>query len=152
KAAGDDIACSVARTWTAEEMRTKVLKGRFTWPFGNAQCSTDINLPRKTLARLFAGGEIELRAPKHRVTCTLDQKDGKDKYSISFSVQPVVKFNDGKAVKARINWSGIQGSVVARGAVWPTAKLDNYAGIFDGLTIDGINDFFGLHCNEVRSD
>ena len=30
------------------------------------------------------------------------------------------------------------------------AKLDNYAGIFDGLTIDGINDFFGLHCNEVK--
>jgi hypothetical protein len=152
KADGDDIACNAVRTWTAAEIKEKVLKDRFSWPFGHAQCSTDINLPRKTLAKLFAGGEIEAKVPKHRIACTLDQKDGKDKYSISFSIQPVVKFKDGKAIKASINWSEIQGSAVVKGVLWPTAKLDNYVGIFERVAVDGVNDFFGPHCDEVKGD
>ena len=149
---GEDIACKVVKTWTAVELKQKKLKGRFDWPFGNVQCTGDVKLARKPLSRVLAGGEMEAKLEKHSVSCTLDQKDGKDKYSITFSIQPVVKFKDGKAVKAKINWSDIQGSAVAKGALWSTATLDNYTGVLEGIAVESINDYFGPHCDEVKDD
>ena len=149
---GEDIACKVVKTWTAVELKQKILKGRFDWPFGNVQCTGDVKLARKPLSKVLAGGEIEAKLEKHSVSCTLDQKDGKDTYSITFSIQPVVKFNDGKAVKASINWSNIQGSAVAKGALWSTATLDNYTGVLEGIAVESINDYFGPHCDEVKDD
>jgi hypothetical protein len=152
KADGEDIACKVVKTWTVADLKEKILKDRIDWPFGNAQCAAEVKLARKTLSKVLSGGEVEAALEKRNITCTLDQKDGKDKYSISFSITPVVKFKDGKAVKATLNWSDIQGSAVAKGAVWSTATLDNYTGILDGAVVDSINDFFGPHCDEVKSD
>ena len=151
RAAGDDITCKVVRTWRAKEIE-EVLKERITWPFGHAQCSADIDLPRKALANVFASGEFEATIPMHRIDCTLDQKNGNGKYSISFTIRPVIKFKDGVAVNAKMNWADIQGSAVARGAAWSTAKLDNYFGIFERIIIKAINDFFGPHCDEVKGE
>jgi hypothetical protein len=152
KAEGKDIACKVVETWKAVDLTQKILKGRIDWPFGNVQCAGDVKLARKTLAQVLAGGEVEAALEKHSISCTLDQKDGKDKYSITFSIRPVVKFKDGKAIKASINWSDIQGSAVAKGAVWSTATLDNYVGILEGVVVESINDFFGPRCDEVKGD
>ena len=151
RAAGEDITCKVVRTWRAKEIE-EALKERIAWPFGNAQCSADIDLPRLALANVFAKGEFEAAIPKHRIDCALDEKNGKGKYSISFTIRPVIKFKDGMAVKATMNWADIQGSAVARGAAWSTAKLDNYFGIFERIIIKAINDFFGPHCDEVKGD
>ena len=149
RAAGEDITCKVVRTWRAKDIE-ETLKESIAWPFGNAQCSADIDLPRKALANVFANGEFEAAIPKHRIDCDLDQKNGKGKYSISFTIRPVIKFKDGMAVKATMNWADIQGSAVARGAAWSTAKLDNYFGIFERIIVKAINDFFGPHCDEVK--
>lgn len=151
RAAGEDITCRVVRTWRAREIE-EALKERISWPFGHAQCSVDIDLPRKVLADVFASGESEATIPIHKIDCTLDQKNGTGKYSISFTIRPVIKFKDGVAVKARMNWADIQGSAVARGAAWSTAKLDNYFGIFERIIVKAINDFFGPHCDEVKGD
>jgi hypothetical protein len=152
KASGGDIACKVVRTLTVTELKDRILRGRMEWPFGHAQCSAEVKLARKTLAMVLAGGEVEAALEKHDVTCTLDQKDGKEQYSISFSIRPVIKFKDGKAVKASMNWSDIQGSALAKGAVWSTATLDNYVGIFEGSVVESINDFFTTHCDEVKAE
>jgi hypothetical protein len=101
---------------------------------------------------VLAGGEMEAKLEKHSVSCTLDQKDGKGKYSITFSIQPVIKFKDGKAIKASMNWSDIQGSPVAKGALWPTATLDNYTGVFQGAVVKSINNYFGPLCDEVKDE
>jgi hypothetical protein len=149
---GGDIACKVVGTMTVPKLKEKILKGRIEWPFGHAQCSTEVKLPRKTLAKILAGGEVEAAVDKHDITCTLDQKDGQDKYLVSFSIRPLIKFKDGKAIKAAMNWSDIQGSALAKGAVWSTATLDNYVGIFEGSVAESINDFFTTHCEEVRGE
>jgi hypothetical protein len=149
---GEDISCKVVKTWTALELKQKILKGRFDWPFGNVQCTGEVKLARKPLSNVLASGEVEAKLEKHSVSCTLDQKDGKDKYSITFSIRPVVKFKDGKAIKASINWSDIQGSAVAKGALWSTATLDNYTGVFEGVAVESINDYFGPHCDEVKEE
>jgi hypothetical protein len=151
RAAGEDVTCQIVRTWRVKEIE-EALKERIAWPFGHAQCSADIDLPRKALANVFANGEFEIAIPKHRIDCTLDQKNGKGKYAISFTIRPTITFKDGVAVKAKMNWGDIQGSAVARGAAWSTAKLDNYFGIFERIILKAINDFFGPHCDEVKGD
>jgi hypothetical protein len=151
RAAGENITCKIVRTWRAKEIEA-TLKERISWPFGHAQCTADIDLPRKPLAQMFAGGEFEAEIPKHKIDCTLDRKNGKGTYVISFTIRPMITFKDGKAIKARMNWADIQGSPVAKGAAWSAAKLDNYLGIFERLIVNAINDFFGPHCDEVKGD
>lgn len=152
KAEGNDIACSVVRTWTTQELKDQILKGRLDWPWGHAQCRADIRLERKLLSQVLAGGAVEGKIEKHSVACTLDQADGKDKYEIKFSIAPTVKFEGGKATKATLNWSDIDGAVLAKSAVWSTAALDNNLGILEGATVEAINTFFGEKCDEVKDE
>lgn len=148
---GPDIACTVVKTWLPDELKNGVLKGTLDWPFGAAQCKADIKMSRKMLAEALSPGEHEAKLEKHALTCTLDHKDGKSApYSITFSVAPVVKFKDGKTVKVILNWSDVQGSAVAQGAVWSVATLDNNLGVLEGAAVRSIDDFFGPHCEEVK--
>jgi hypothetical protein len=152
KTEGPDISCNVVKTWTGIELRDRVLKGRIDWPWGNAQCQANITLQRSMLATALAGPTAEAKLAKQAVNCTLDQKDGADKYSISFAITPTVTFSGGKATKAALNWSDITGSALAKGAVWSAATLDNNIGVFEGATVEAINAFFGDQCDEVKDE
>ena len=152
KGDGSDVACTVVKTWTTAELKEGILKGRLDWPWGHAQCKADIKLERKMLAKALDGGTLEAKLAKHAVACTLDQKDGADKYSISFAITPTVTFAGGKATKATLNWSDIQGTALAKGAVWSAATLDNNIGLFETATLETINAFFGEKCDEVKDE
>ena len=149
---GEDIACSVVKTWTVPELKDQVLKGSLDWPWGHAQCKADIKLERKPLSQVLAGTATETKLAKHSVLCTLDQRDGKDQYEIKFSIQPTVKFEAGKATKATLNWTDIEGATLIKSAVWSTAALDNNLGILERATVGVINSFFGEKCDEVKAD
>jgi len=152
KTAGGDIACSVVKTWTAPTLKEQILKGRLDWPWGHAQCKADIKLERAFVARVLSGEAVEGKLPKHAVRCTLDQKDGQEKYDVKFLIQPTVKFEGAKATKATLNWSDIDGSLLARSAVWSTATLDNNLGVLEGATVEAINNFFSASCDEVKDE
>jgi hypothetical protein len=152
KAEGPDVSCNVVKTWTASELKDRVLKGRIDWPWGNTQCQANITLQRSMLAKALAGATVEAKLAKQAVNCTLDQKDGTDKHSISFAIVPTVTFSGGKATKASLNWSEIQGSALAKGAVWSAATLDNNVGMFESATVEAINSFFSEQCDEVKDD
>jgi len=152
KAEGPDVSCNVVKTWTASELKDRVLKGRIDWPWGNATCQANIKLPRSTLAKALSGATVEARLAKQAVNCTIDQKDGTDKSSVSFALTPTVTFSDGKATKASLNWSEIQGSAVVKGAVWSAATLDKYVGTFETTAVEAINSFFGEQCDEVKDE
>ena len=128
KADGPDIACTVTKTWAATDLKDSILKGKLDWPWGHAQCTADIKIERKMLAQALSTPNMEAKLAKQTVTCTLDQKGGSEKYSISFVLTPTVTFSGGKATKATLNWSDIQGSALAKGAVWSAATLDNNGG------------------------
>jgi hypothetical protein len=147
---GADVACSVVKTWLPDDLKKNVLMGRLDWPYGAAQCKADIKMPRKMLSEVLSPGEHEAKLDKHALSCSLDQKDGKAAFTISFSVAPVVKFKDGKAVKVILNWSDISGSAVATGAVWSVATLDNNLGVLEGAAANAVDQFFGPHCEEVK--
>lgn len=150
KADGPDISCAVTKTWAANDLRDSILKGKLDWPWGHAQCKADIKIERKMLAQALAAGTLDAKLAKQTVNCTLDQKGGSEKYSISFVLTPTVTFSGGKATKATLNWSDIQGSALAKGAVWSAATLDNNVGLFEGTMLEQINAFFGPKCDEVK--
>jgi len=152
KAEGPDIACSIIKTWTVGDLKEGVLKGRLDWPWGHAQCKADIRLDRKLLAQVLTADRLEVKLAKHAVACTLDQKDGAGKYSISFAITPAVTFAGGKAIRATLNWSDIEGSALAKGAVWSAATLDNNIGVFEAATLETINAFFSDKCDEVKEE
>jgi hypothetical protein len=118
---------------------------------GQRLCKDDEYRAQLAQAR-GALANLEAKLAKQTVTCTLDQKGGSEKYNISFAITPTVTFAGGKATKATLNWSDIQGSALAKGAVWSAATLDNNVGVFEGTTVEQINAFFGPRCDEVKDE
>jgi hypothetical protein len=147
-AQGDNIACKVLKSWPDIDLKNKVLKGAMEWPFGHAQCEANISLDRKLIVAAMSEAKLEARIGKHDVTCRLNTKDGKDKHALTFTIDPVVTFEKGKATKATLNWSNVGGTTIAKSAVWSATAVDNTFNILQGVVVEQINTFFVL-CDEV---
>jgi len=148
---GDNVRCTVVRTWTSAELAA-FFKDKLSWPFGPAQCTVDVKIDRGLLVKAMTEPEFIARIGKHNVNCQLDDKDGQVKYGISFVVDPEVKFESGKAVKAGLHWSKVDGSALAKTALWPASKIDNTFNVFEKSVVDAINTFFTDKCDEVKNE
>ncbi|HEY8449991.1 MAG TPA: hypothetical protein VIL95_05855 [Bacillota bacterium] len=148
-AQGDNISCNVVKTWPDVDLKTKILKGAMEWPFGHAQCEAAITLDRKMLVAAASEAKYEAKIGKHNVSCQLSSKDGKDKHALTFTIDPVVTFEKGKAVKASLNWGNVGGTTIAKSAAWSATAVDNTFNVLQGAVIEQINEFFGPSCDEV---
>jgi hypothetical protein len=148
-AQGDNIACKVTKTWPDVDLKNKILKGRMEWPFGHAQCEASISIDRKLLAAVAGGAKSEAKIGKHDISCQLSTKDGTDKHALTFSIDPVVTFENGKAAKASLNWGNVGGTTIAKSAAWSATAVDNTFNVLQGAVIEQINDFFAS-CDEVK--
>lgn len=146
---GEPVACKVVKTWPDIDLKEKILKGRLDWPWSHAQCEADIKLDRTLLAKMTSEPKYEGKVGKHKVTCTIDGKDGKESHKLSFSIDPVVTFENGKAVKAVLHWSEIDGTTLAKTAAWSATAADNTFNVLQGAVVDQINDFIGPKCQEA---
>jgi hypothetical protein len=147
-AQGDNIACKVLKTWPDIDLKSKILKGALDWPFGHAQCEANISINRKLLVAAASEAKYEAKIGKHDVTCHLNTKDGNDKHALTFSIDPVVTFEKGKATKAALNWSNVGGTTIAKSAAWSATAVDNTFNVLQGAVIEHINTFF-LVCDEA---
>jgi hypothetical protein len=148
-AQGDNIACKVLKTWPDIDLKSKVLKGAMEWPFGHAQCEANISLDRKLIVAAASEAKYEAKIGKHDVTCHLNTKDGKDKHTLTFTIDPVVTFEKGKATKAALNWSNVGGTTIAKSAAWSATAVDNTFNVLQGVVIEQINNFF-VACDEAK--
>ena len=149
KAAGDNLACKVVKTWPEVDLKTKILKGSMDWPFGNAQCEAAITIDRKMLLAATAEAKYEAKIGKHDVSCQLFTKDGKDKHALTFTIDPVVTFEKGKAVKAALHWGAVNGTTIVKSAMWSATAVDNTFNVLQGAVVESINDFFGPGCDDA---
>jgi hypothetical protein len=147
-AKGDNIACKVLKTWPDIDLKSKVLRGAMDWPFGHAQCEASISIDRKMLVAAASEAKFEAKIGKHDVICQLQTKDGKDKHALTFSIDPVVTFEKGKATKAALNWSNVGGTTIAKSAAWSATAVDNTFNVLQGAVIEQINTFFAA-CDEA---
>jgi len=144
--AGEDIACKVVKTWPAVDLKDKILRGKLDWPLGNAQCESQLALARALIVAAMSQAKYEAKVGKHDVKCRLTAKDGTDAQLITFTIDPVVDFEHGKAVRAAIHWANVGGSAGAKSALWSLSTVDNTFHVLEGVVLEQINEFFGPQC------
>jgi hypothetical protein len=146
---GDSIACKVLKTWPEIDLKTKILKGAIDWPWGHAQCEAAIAIERKLIVAAVSEPKYEAKIGKHDIVCHLNTKDGKDQHTINLTIDPVVTFENGKAIKASLRWSNVSGTTIAKSALWSATAVDNTFNVLQGTLLEQINDFLGPSCDEA---
>ncbi|MEW5962961.1 MAG: hypothetical protein AB1749_05310 [Pseudomonadota bacterium] len=149
--AGGDIACSVLKSWRKEQLTKMVSKAKVSWPWGKVVCSADIKLKREALIKAMTESKYETTLERHQVTCEVErEKDGPAK--LAFDFVPKIKFENGKAVKASLNWGKVEAPTLVKGAVWTATATDNTFNVLESTLIEDINDFVSKKCDEVKSE
>ena len=149
KADGDALACKVVKTWPAVDLKDKILKGKMEWKWGNAQCEAEVKLDRAVVAKIASEAKLEVKVGKHKVTCNLEPEDGKAAGQLVFAIDPTVTFENGKATKAVLGWSEVDGSTLAKTALWSATAVDNTFNVLQGAVVEQINEFFTTSCDEA---
>ncbi len=145
-----DVTCSVQKTWRKEVLVKIMSKGKITWPWGYARCIGDLKFDRSMLVKAMTEPQFEAQFDKHDIRCELEAE--KEKYDVKLQIHPKVTFQQGKAVKASLNWGKIEAPRLAKTALWSATAADNSFGVLQNTVLDDINDFIQTKCMEVKEE
>jgi hypothetical protein len=87
---------------------------------------------------------------KQSISCEIDRNG--EKYPVSVTMAPELKFKDGKATNASLHMDDIQGATLIKGVVWTAATLEQNFGLLEGDTLREINRFVQKECPKVVAD
>jgi hypothetical protein len=148
---GAAITCSVVKTWLAADIQAGFLGDKLTWPWGHAQCGSDIELDRHAIAEAAQKPSATMKLKKHSIKCKLDQKDPKDgsAYDLTLTIEPTVTFENGKAVKAEMGWGSIEAPILAKSAIWSATAVDSTFSVIANGVVKDINAFLTDKCKEA---
>jgi hypothetical protein len=150
EAAGADLACSLSKTWTKDQIKSGIEKKKVTWSLGDAQCSLDVKLPRAGIIDAVSKPDHVLEFGAHTVKCVVDREGTETPISITMS--PKVTFKGGQAVSALLAVKDIEAPSVVKGALWTAAAFEDNIGIFQGEILKGINEFLGPKCAKAMTE
>jgi hypothetical protein len=148
---GDDVACDIVKTWRQEDI-TKMLGGKIDWPWGKAVCQSKLELARAPLAKAMSEPAYEVSVPAQKVRCTLAQKDKGEPYVVELAIAPKVGFENGKAVKAQINWGEASGPMLVYALIYAGSSIDNSANILGPEVANMVNEFTTKKCADVKDE
>lgn len=149
KKATAPLACKVVKTWPQQDLKDKILKGKLDWTWGNAQCEANIQLDPAKIAEATGAAKSVLKVAKHKVSCNLEKDGGVETHKLTFAIEPEVTFEKGKAVKAVLHWSEVDGTTLAKTALWSATAVDNTFNVLQGVVVEQINEFFGPKCDDA---
>ncbi len=149
--AGDDVTCTVLKSFRKEQLDKMLSKAKASWPWGTVKCTADVKLKRDLLMRALIEDKIEAKMDPHQVSCAID-REKEASSEIKFELSPTVTFEKGKAVKAQANWGKIEAPSLVKGAMWPATATDNTFNVIGSTLVEDINDFIGKKCDEVKAD
>jgi hypothetical protein len=149
--AGSDISCDIVKTWR-EAAITKMLGGKFDWPWGKAVCQSKLVVKREMLAKAMSEASYEVAMPTQKLSCTLAQKKEGKPYVVDVSIAPKVAFENGKAVKASLNWGEASGPMLVYALIYAGTGLDNATNVLGPEVVRMVNEFTGKKCAEVKSE
>lgn len=148
---GDDISCSVLKTWRKSQLDKMISKAKVSWPYGAIKCTADVKLKRDALIKAMTEDKFESQLDKHQVVCTVErEKEGPTEIKFDFS--PKITFEKGKATKAHLNWGKIEAPTLVKSAMWTATATDNTFNVLQSTMVEDINDFIGKKCDEVKSE
>jgi hypothetical protein len=146
---GDNVSCDIVKTWREEDI-VKMLGGKIGWPWGKAVCQSKLKLERKSLALAMSETAREIVMPVQKVRCTLAQKAGGEPYSVEVALAPKVKFENGKATAASLNWGEATAPLFIYPLIYAGTGLDNQANVLGPEVVRMVNEFTTKKCAEVK--
>ncbi len=149
--AGEDVACDIVKTWRKEDI-VKMLGGRIDWPWGKAVCQSKLALERAPLAKAMSEPAHEVAMTSQTVRCTLAQKEEGEPYVVEVTMSPRVKFENGKASEAAINWGEASAPMLIYPLIYAGTGLDNSANVLGPEVVRMVNEFTGKKCAEVNTE
>jgi hypothetical protein len=149
--AGEDIACDITKTWREEDI-VKMLGGKIDWPWGKAVCQSKLELKRQPLARAMSEAKYEVAMPAQKVRCSLAQKGEGEPYVVEITLAPKVKFENGKATTASINWGEASAPMFIYPLIYAGTALDNSANVLGPEVARMVNEFTTKKCAEVKAE
>jgi len=149
--AGDDVSCDITKTWREEDI-TKMLGGKISWPWGKAVCQSKLEIKRADLAKAMSEAEYEVALAPQKVSCTLAQKDKGEPYVVNVTLAPKVKFQDGKATEASINWGDASAPLLVYPLIYAGTGLDNQTNVLGPQVVRMVNEFVTRKCAEVNAE
>ena len=90
-----------------------------------------------------------MKVGKHDVVCHIETKDGKNRHTVTLTIDPVVTFENGRATKAALRWSNVTGPTIVKSALWSATAVDNMFNVLQGTLVEKINEFLGPGCDEA---
>ncbi len=149
--ANGNITCSIPKSWRKAQLDKMVSKAKVSWPWGPVHCNANIDIDRAMLVKAVNEAKYDLKLKTHHVSCTVTREEKEDaKIDIDFA--PTVTFENGKAVKAKINWGQLSAPTLLKGAMWTATATDNTLNVLQSTLVEDINDFVTKKCDEVKDD
>ena len=149
---GDNISCHIRKTWREKAIKDMVTGGKIGWRWGKVKCNFDLKLSQSDLQKVVTLPQYTLKVPPHSISCKVDRKKNGEFHNITVGIAPVVKFKDGKAVEAHMNWGDVSAPLLFKGLIWPGVKLDNKLNIIGGKMVRMVNGFMTRKCDQVASE
>ena len=146
---GENVSCDIVKTWREEDI-VKMLGGKIGWPWGKAVCQSRLELERKSLALAMSETAREVVMPVQKVRCTLAQKTEGEPYTVEVALAPKVKFENGKATEASLNWGEATAPLFIYPLIYAGTGLDNQANVLGPEVVRMVNEFTTKKCAEFK--
>jgi hypothetical protein len=148
---GENVSCDIVKTWREEDI-VKMLGNKVGWPWGKAVCQSKLELERKSLALAMSEASHEIVMPVQKVRCTLAQKTEGEPYTVELTLAPKVRFADGKATEASINWGEATAPLLVYPLIYAGSGLDNKTNVLGPEVVRMVNEFLTKKCTEVKAE
>jgi hypothetical protein len=149
-AAGAPIGCDVTKTWSQQDITSRIVGGSYIWGYGHTQCTVKLALDRELIAKAVKEAKATVRFPEHTFVCNVDDADpAKGKaFSVSVSLTPSIVFESGQAKSVTLDPVKTEGSTVASAAVTSLMAVEKVSGLVSRAAVGEINSFLFDLCKE----
>ncbi|MGO8954950.1 MAG: hypothetical protein ACLPWS_18460 [Rhodomicrobium sp.] len=147
-ASGPDLTCDLTKTWEKDEVQKGADSKKITWGLGTAKCSIKVSAKRADLVAALTSPENTLKISKQSVACEI----GAEKYPISATLAPELKFNGGTNTAASLHVDDIKGATLIKGVVWTAAELEKHFGLLEGDLVREVNRFVQKECPKIAAE
>ncbi|MGE5266409.1 MAG: hypothetical protein ACM3L9_03495 [Deltaproteobacteria bacterium] len=148
---GNNVACSIKKSFRKEQLQKIVSKAKVSWPWGRVVCSADLKADRSVLSKALTSEKLLVTFDPHKVACQIEH-EGAAPSSITAETTPSITFENGKAVNAVMNWGKVEGPTLVKGLMWTATATDNTVNVLGSMVVDDMNDFVTAKCDEVKPD
>jgi hypothetical protein len=148
---GSNVACTIQKSFRKEQLQKIVSKAKVSWPWGRVVCSAGLKADRSVLSKALTTDKLVVTFDPHKVACEIEH-EGEAPSSITAEITPSVTFENGKAVKAVMNWGKVEGPALVKGLMWTATATDNTVNVLGSMVVDDMNDFVTAKCDEVKTD